>query len=85
VEVFDPASTRVEPRVSKTYRGSQTGIFHVFLHILKTYNFVCEIFVNSTILFIMNIHNMRNRDGAVGVTTGYGLDNGGVGVRVPVG
>jgi hypothetical protein len=27
----------------------------------------------------------RSRDSSVGIATGYGLDNGGVGVRVPVG
>jgi hypothetical protein len=28
---------------------------------------------------------MRSRDGAFGIATGYGLDDRGVGVRVPVG
>jgi hypothetical protein len=28
---------------------------------------------------------MKNRDSAVGIATGYGLDGRGVGVRVPVG
>jgi hypothetical protein len=27
----------------------------------------------------------KSRDGAVGITTGYGLDDRGAGVRVPVG
>jgi hypothetical protein len=35
--------------------------------------------------FEMNITQERNRDSVVGIATGYGLDNGGIGVRVPVG
>jgi hypothetical protein len=31
-----------------------------------------------------NISHFRSRDNAVGIATGYGLDDRGVGVRVPV-
>jgi hypothetical protein len=30
------------------------------------------------------LYLLRSRDSAVGIETGYGLDDGGVGVRVPV-
>jgi hypothetical protein len=30
-------------------------------------------------------HIFRNRDSVIGIATGYGLDDRGVGVRVPVG
>jgi hypothetical protein len=32
-----------------------------------------------------NISNLKGRDNAVGIATGYELDDQGVGVRVPVG
>jgi hypothetical protein len=34
---------------------------------------------------MMNIILIQSRDSAVGITTGYGLEDQGVGVRVPVG
>jgi hypothetical protein len=38
--------------------------------------------VNVVLLYV---GSERNRDSVVGITTGYGLDDRGVGVRVPVG
>jgi hypothetical protein len=39
------------------------------------------------LIFLYNYmpHHIRSRDGAVGISTGYGMDDRGVGVRVPVG
>jgi hypothetical protein len=36
-------------------------------------------------LFFLSLHLLRSRDSVVGIATGYGLEGGGVGVRVPVG
>jgi hypothetical protein len=41
--------------------------------------------LDGTTFISSNTHNIRSRDSAVGVATGYGLDDRGVGVRVPVG
>jgi hypothetical protein len=38
-----------------------------------------------TILESYRVGLLRSRDSVVGIATGYGLDDGGVGVRVPVG
>jgi hypothetical protein len=35
-------------------------------------------------VFLINIQRYRNRDSAVGIANGYGLDHRGFGVRVPV-
>jgi hypothetical protein len=36
-------------------------------------------------LFVATLHNLSSRDSAVAIATVYGLDDRGVGVRVPVG
>jgi hypothetical protein len=41
---------------------------------------VIKSFTNRTVLF-----TCRSRDSSVGIATGYGLDDQGAGVRVPVG
>jgi hypothetical protein len=45
---------------------------------------IADIHVEERIIFV-SIGTGRNRDSAVGIPTGYGLDDRGVGVRVPVG
>jgi hypothetical protein len=35
-------------------------------------------------IFLINIQRYRNRDSAIGMANGYGLDDRGVGVLVPV-
>jgi hypothetical protein len=41
--------------------------------------------VSWQMIFISVFLKPRSRDSAVGIATGYGLDNGGVGIQVPVG
>jgi hypothetical protein len=41
--------------------------------------------VGEIIIIIIIIIIIRSRDSVVGIATGYGLDDRGVGVRVPVG
>jgi hypothetical protein len=36
-------------------------------------------------LFLSVLYNYRSRDSSVGIRTGYGLDDRGVGIRVPAG
>jgi hypothetical protein len=40
---------------------------------------------SGQVSFSYNCNKYRSRDSAVGLATGYGLDDRGVGVRVPVG
>jgi hypothetical protein len=54
-----------------------TGIF--FLFFFTFLRFLWNVFYN--LYFI----NHKSRDNAIGIATGYGLDDLGVGVRVPVG
>jgi hypothetical protein len=39
----------------------------------------------NLIIFACLLPTFKNRDSAVGIATGYGLDDQGVGVRIPVG
>jgi hypothetical protein len=46
--------------------------------------FISSSFFAVMLLFLL-LHLPRSRDSSVGIATGYGLDDRGVGVRVPVG
>jgi hypothetical protein len=56
----------------------------------STSSFSCSIFVFNPPYFFIPVYFssfvfLRSRDSVVGIATGYGLDDGGVVVRVPVG
>jgi hypothetical protein len=49
----------------------------------STWNTKCNL--SSSEFLCEPTENVRSQDSAVGIATGYGLDNQGVGVQVPVG
>jgi hypothetical protein len=58
-------------------------MFFVYIHVYVYLLFTC---IYIILLFIFNLFLfMGSRDSAVGIATGYGLDDWEVGVRVPVG
>jgi hypothetical protein len=46
---------------------------------------VATVLLLIMLIYIKVLVNMKSQDSAVGIVTGYGLDDQGVGVRVPVG
>jgi hypothetical protein len=79
------AKVKSDPPVNKCWRKLIVYLFTVVLPVnLQTSSLYeigfCEI-SHFRLAFITN----RSRDSSVGVATGYGLDDRGVGVRVPVG
>jgi hypothetical protein len=65
----------ITPCISESYTESGEAYKqHLFLSRRKTIKKI-----------VCYIHRVRSRDSVVGIVTGYGLDDRGVGVRVPVG
>jgi hypothetical protein len=51
----------------------------------KAVVFYCRKYVLIRLIFLLVPNILVNRDSVVGIVTAYGLDDGGAGVRVPVG
>jgi hypothetical protein len=68
-----------------SFRQSHCGLYPRMAATTTTTKYVSDLFQDINITFDIYYLWNRSRGSAVGIATGYGLDDWGVGVRVPVG
>jgi hypothetical protein len=66
-------------------RGSNCNIIYVFTSYVNMFTLIISTTVVSIHIFPLFIWELGSRNSAVGIATGYVLDDRGIGVRVPVG